>query len=123
MNLIVVHCLQTLLKVSFFLDSLLVHFIGGSMHWKPNVDKLILAWLANRTPPSCIRVNIVSMALAINPNTNVVKEAPCMKYIRELRSVLTILAKCLAGKVVGMSKQMMQIHNNATSHKGTKILI
>ena len=33
------------------------------MHWKPNVDKLILAWLANRTPPSCIRVNIVSMAL------------------------------------------------------------
>jgi len=89
------------------------------MHWKPNVDKLILAWLANRTPPSCIRVNIVSMALAINPNTNVVKEAPCTKYIRELCSVLAILTKCLAGKVVGMLKQIMQIHHNATSHKGT----
>ena len=62
------------------------------------------------------------MALAINPNTNVVKEAPCTKYIQELCSVLAILTKCLAGKVVGMSKQIMQIHNDATSHKGTEIV-
>ena len=92
------------------------------MHWKPNVDKLILAWLANRTPPSCICVNIVSMALAINPNTNVVKEAPCTKCIQQLHSILTILTKCLAGDVGGVSKQLMQTHNNATSHKGTEIV-
>ena len=27
---------------------------GGHMEWNTNTDKLILNWLANRTPPSCI---------------------------------------------------------------------
>ena len=27
---------------------------GGHMEWNTNSDKLIINWLANRTPPSCI---------------------------------------------------------------------
>ena len=27
---------------------------GGHMEWNTNIDKLVLNWLANRTPPSCI---------------------------------------------------------------------
>ena len=46
---------------------------SGHMEWNTNSYKLILNWLANRTPPSCIQVNLLSMALAINPNFEVVK--------------------------------------------------
>ena len=108
------------LKVLFFIDYLFVHLTGGSMHWKPNTDKLVLDWLANRTPSLCIRVNNVPMALATNSNTTVGKEVPCMKCIQQLRSILAILTRCLAGNVVGVSRQIMQINNNATSGKGTE---
>ena len=46
---------------------------GSNMEWNTNSDKLILNWLANHTPPSCIQVNLISMALTINPNSEVVK--------------------------------------------------
>ena len=92
------------------------------MQWKSNVDKLILEWLANRTPPSCIRVNMVSMALAINPQSEIVKEVPCVKYIRNLRTVLSLVTKCLAGQVVGSCTKIKQLHTDGTSHKGTEIV-
>ena len=59
---------------------------GGHMKWNTNSDKLILNWLANRTPPSCIRVNLLSVALAINLNFEVVKEIPCVRHIQVLRT-------------------------------------
>ena len=92
------------------------------MPWTMNVDKLILDWLANRTPPSCIMVNIVSMALAIHPHSALVKEVPCVKYVRNLRSVLALVTKCLAGKVVGSCTKIKQLHTDGTSHKGTEIV-
>ena len=48
------------------------------MEWNTNFKKLILNWLANRNLSSCIQVNLLSMALAINPNFEVVKEIPCV---------------------------------------------
>ena len=51
---------------------------GGHMEWNTTVDKLILEWLVNCTPPTCIRVNILFMALAVNPGFKVVKEIPCV---------------------------------------------
>ena len=92
------------------------------MEWNTTVDKLILEWLANRTPPTCIRVNILSMALAINPGFKVVKEIPCVKHIRNLRTVLSLVTKSVADKYIGESAQIKQLHTDGTGHKGTEIV-
>ena len=94
------------------------------MEWNGVTDKFILEWLCNRTPPSCVCVNMLSMTVAIYPNTKVVKEILCTKYIRNMRSVLSLLTKCLAGKVIGSSTKIKQMHTHTdgTSHKGTEIV-
>ena len=92
------------------------------MRWKQTVDKLILEWLANRTPPECIRVNILSMAVAINPNSQVVTEIPCRKHIQNLWMVLSLVTKCLARKTLGECVRVQQAHSDGTSFKGTEIL-
>ena len=48
-----------------------IYTTGGYTEWNINSDKLILEWLANCTPPSCIQVNIISMTMANNPNPEV----------------------------------------------------
>ena len=72
------------------------------MHCKPSVGTFILEWLTNRTPPQCIRDNIVSMALALNPHSNIVKEIPCVKYIQDLRSVLALLTNAWRENLLGV---------------------
>ena len=59
------------------------------MEWNKNSNKLILNWLANCTPPSYIRFNLISMALDINPNFEVVKEILCVQHIQVLLTVLS----------------------------------
>ena len=59
------------------------------MEWNTSSDKLILNWVAKRTHPSCIRVNLLLMALAINPKFEVVKEIPCVRHIQVLCVVLS----------------------------------
>ena len=93
-----------------------------SHEWNTVADKLILEWLSNCTLPSCIRVNILSMALTINPNNKVVKEIPCAKYIQNMCTVLSLVTKCLAGKMIGSSTKIKQLHTNGTSHKGTEVV-
>ena len=73
---------------------------GGHMEWNTNSDKLILNWLANCTPPSCIRVNLISMEMAINPNFEVVKEIPCVQHIQLLFTVLSDVTQAVAGKTI-----------------------
>ena len=92
------------------------------MEWNTNTDKLILNWLANRTPPSCIRVNLLSMALAINPNFEVVKEIPCVRHIQVLCTVLSDVTQAVAGKTIAESTKIKQLHTDGTSHKGTEIV-
>ena len=62
---------------------------GGYMEWNINPDQLILAWLVNLTPPSCIRVNILLMEMITNPTSKVAKMIPCIKYTRNMRSTFT----------------------------------
>ena len=95
---------------------------GGYMEWNINSDKLIFEWLANRTPTSCIWVKILSMAMATNPNSEVVKMIPCIKYIKNICSALSLLTKWLASMAIGNSFQVSQLHSDATSHKGTYIM-
>ena len=71
---------------------------GGYMECNINSDKLILELLANRTPPSCIRVNVLPVAMATNPNSEVAKMITYIKYINNMRSDLSLLTKCLAVK-------------------------
>ena len=56
------------------------------MEWNINSGKLIIEWIAKRTPPSCIQVSIILMAMDTNPNSEVTKMIPCIKYIKNMRS-------------------------------------
>ena len=96
--------------------------VGGHTEWNIVADNVILECLSNHRPPLCICVNILSMALTINPNTKVVKEIPCAKYIQNMRTVLSLVMKCLAGKMIGSSTKIKQLHTNGTSHKGTEVV-
>ena len=89
------------------------------MEWNTNSEKLILNWLANRTPPSCIRVNLLSMALAINPNFRVLKELLCVRHIQVLCTVLSDVAQAVSGKTITESTKIKQLNTDITSHKGT----
>ena len=57
---------------------------GGQMNWTPEIDKLILEMLANRTPPSCFRSNLEATARTILPHQKIVMEMPCTRYVRGL---------------------------------------
>ena len=85
------------------------------MMWKYHVEKLILEMLANRTPPSSIQANIVSFCSHILPGQDVVEELPCVKHIRDMRTVQLTVAKTLAGKRVGDAKQIKQLNTDETS--------
>ena len=92
------------------------------MEWNTNSDKLILNWIANRTPPSCIRVNLLLMTLAINPNFEVVKEIPCVRHIQVLRTVLSDVTQVVAGKTITEYTKIKQLYTDGSSHKGTEIV-
>ena len=76
------------------------------MEWNIHSDKLILEFLPNCTPPSCILVIIIYMAMATNPKSEVAKMIPCIKYINNMRSDFPLLTKLLAGKSIGNSVQV-----------------
>ena len=67
--------------------------LGGYMERYINLDKIILKWIANHTPPSCIRVNIISMELATNPNSKFAKMITCIKYIKNMHSYFPLITK------------------------------
>ena len=110
------------LLVSDFLCSFPTTLLGGHEEWKPGVDKLILEMLSNRTPPSCIPSNIVACAKCFLPNSKVVKELPCVKYIRELRDVMKILTRTLSAMEVGRSLKIKQLHADETTKRGKSVL-
>ena len=64
------------------------------------------------------------MMLAINPGSEfkAVKEIPCVKHIRNLCTVLFLVTKSVAGKYIGESAQIKQLHTDGTGHKGTEIV-
>ena len=92
------------------------------MEWNINSDKIILEWLADCTPPSCIQFNIILMAMATNPKSEVAKMIPFIKCIHNTRSDLLLITKCLESKAIDNSIQVNQLHYDATSHKGTEIM-
>ena len=93
---------------------------GGHMEWNTNTDKLILNWIANRTPPSCIQVNLLSMALAINPNFELVKEIPFVRHMQVLSTVLSDVTQAVAGNTIAEYTNIKQFHTDRTSNRVLK---
>ena len=62
------------------------------------------------------------MALAINPNFELVKEIPCVQHIQVLCTVLSDVTQADSGKTIAESTKIKQIHTDVTSHKGTEIV-
>ena len=59
----------------------------GGLRWGEDVTRLVLEMLSHRTPPSCIGPNILSVAITIFPNDNIVQELPGISFVHECRSV------------------------------------
>ena len=74
---------------------------GVYVEFNINSDKLILEWLANCTPPSCIQVNILSMAMDTYHNSEVANMIPGIKYIKNMCSALYLFTKSFADKAIG----------------------
>ena len=70
------------------------------MEWNINSDKLILELLVNHAPPSCIRVNIISISMTTNTNSEVAKMIPCIKNTNNMRSDLSLINKFLSVKAI-----------------------
>ena len=62
------------------------------------------------------------MALAINPNFEVVKDIPCVRHIQVLRTVLSDVTQSVAVKTISEYTNIKQFHTDRTSHKGTEIV-
>ena len=92
------------------------------MEWNINSDKLFIYWLVNFTSSSCIRFNILLMAMATNRNSEVAKTIAYIKYIRNMRSDFYLLTKCLEGKAIGNPIWVKQLNSDVTSHKVTEII-
>ena len=92
------------------------------MEWTARVDKLILEMLYNRTPPTCIQANILAMARAFFSGGDIVKEIPCVKYIRNMRTTLLTITKTLAAYEIGNAKEVKQTHTDETSKRQASVL-
>ena len=77
--------------------------------------------LANRTPPTCIQLNIVAFCGHILPGQDIIKEIPSVKHIWNMRTVQLTIAKTLAAMRVGRSPKIKQLHTDKTSKHQTQI--
>ena len=68
---------------------------GGCHTWPLWMLQLILELLANGTPPSTIPSNIASHVAIMNKGV-LIKELPCLSYIRKCRITFRIVGKTLA---------------------------
>ena len=78
--------------------------------WPNWVVQLILEKLVNRTPPSCIAANTVSVISAIHPYmvNEIIKDLPGVSFMRECQTTLRLVTKTLAAAEV--SKQPRIYH-------------
>lgn len=94
---------------------------GGAGAWPHHVVVLILEWLSNRTPPSCIAANMLSMTKSIMPSADIVVQLPTTRYIQTLRSVLVVVTKTLAAYTVANLPEIAQAYTDATNRRQTEI--
>ena len=120
---IVCYCVSLYMTFSspFFTSFIiLLHHLGkrgGTNQWMPHVNKLIMEILANRTHPTCIQKNILTVARVIHPNLNIVCELPCLNHIRNMRTVLASTSKTLAALRLARAQVWKHLHTDETSQQ------
>ncbi|KAK1740661.1 hypothetical protein QTG54_008756 [Skeletonema marinoi] len=95
---------------------------GGTQAWPHHVVLLIMEWLSNRTPPSCIAANIVSLCSIIMPSADIALELPTTPYIRTVRSLLVVVTKTLAAYTVARVPRFHQIYTDGTTRRQTELI-
>ncbi len=90
---------------------------GGHMEWTVEVDKLVMELLVNRVPPTSIQACILVMARSLSPGRDIVRELPCLKSIRNMRSTVLRVTKSLAAYVLGSADSWKQLHTDETSRR------
>ena len=95
---------------------------GSRLEWQPHVDKLIIEWLANHTPPTCIQKNILAMARSIHTDIDIVRELPSLTHIRNMCTVLASVSKTLAVCRLAKAPAWKQIHTDETSRTHTSLV-
>ena len=89
----------------------------GGLRWGEDVTRLVLEMLSHRTPPSCIGPNILSVAMTIFPNDNIVLELSGISFVRECRSVMAYLTKMLAAYQLAKVDIYFEHHSDGTSRR------
>jgi hypothetical protein len=90
---------------------------GGHMEWTVQCDKLIIELLANRVPPTSIQASILAMARSFFHEHDIVRELPCLKSIRNMRSTVLRVTKSLAAYLLGSAESWKQLHTDETSRR------
>jgi len=80
------------------------------MEWTVQCDKLIIELLANRVPPTSIQASILAMARSFFHEHDIVRELPCLKSIRNMRSTVLRVTKSLAAYLLGSAESCKQLH-------------
>jgi len=62
------------------------------------------------------------MARAFFSGGDIVKEIPCVKYIRNMRTTLLTITKTLAAYEIGNAKELKQTHTDETSKGQASVL-
>lgn len=96
------------------------------MEWNEPTTQLVLELLAQRTPPSCIVPNILSVSKVLLPNYDAVVKLPGMNFIRRSRGTLAYLTKLIAAKDLAEAPVYIESHTDGTerrqTHMGNNIL-
>ena len=90
---------------------------GGHMEWTVECDKLIMELLATRCPPASVQASILAMAQSFFRGQDVVRELPCLRSIRNMRSVLLRTTKSLVAYRLGSADAWKQLHTAETSRR------
>ena len=72
--------------------------------------------LYHRTPPSCISPSILTVASAIFPNSDVVKELPTTCFICQLQTVILAVIETLVAYQLTWVLMFAQMFTDGTSH-------
>jgi hypothetical protein len=87
------------------------------MEWTVKCNRLVIELLANSVPPTSIQASILAMARSFFHGHDIVRELPCLKSIRNMRSTLLRITKSLAAFWLGSAESWKQLHTDKTSRR------
>ena len=89
---------------------------GGQQTFPPHIWSLILEQLVNRTPPTSINANIVSVVKTFSPSTKIL-QLPSLTSIRRGRSILLTVVQLIAARKLALSPTWIQCFTDGTTRR------